>query len=128
MSDLLTASKKISDSDLRNGTREWLYFRQASAATVANLAEAERLTGKVEAHEQKPFFMPSSRERSRQTRINKHTRKKSSTWQSPKLTKQSRLYLPPALLLTASNLYATMGSRPIDFGSGRGYRPRQSYR
>ena len=56
MFDLLTAVEKITDLELRNGTRQWLYFRQASAAADNNPSEAERLTAKVEAHEQRAFL------------------------------------------------------------------------
>jgi len=108
MSDLLAAVEKISDSDLRNGARQWLYFRQSSAAAGGNLAEAERLIGKVEMHEQQAFLYaklakallakPESQTHAREIldlAINE-------------ANKAETTVRAARVLLTASNLYATI--------------------
>jgi hypothetical protein len=55
---LLRAADKISESNLRDGLVEWIYFRQSQeAARRKQFEAAERLAVKLKGHEQRAFVM-----------------------------------------------------------------------
>jgi hypothetical protein len=57
LTSVVQAIDKVTDSDLRAQVFEWLYFHRATAAIEAKqFDEAERLTAKVEGHEQRGFL------------------------------------------------------------------------
>lgn len=57
LASVIEAIDKVSDSDLRAHLLEWLYFQRATfAVKEKQFDEAERLTAKVEGHEQRAFL------------------------------------------------------------------------
>src|SRR5205085_10997120 len=57
LASVLESIEQISDSSLHDYLLEWLYFQRATTAVKnKQLDEAERLTAKVEGHEQRAFL------------------------------------------------------------------------
>jgi hypothetical protein len=57
LADVIQAIDKISDSNLRAQFLEWLYFHRATTAVKdKQFEEAEKLTSRVEGHEQRAFL------------------------------------------------------------------------
>jgi len=107
MANLLAAVEKISDVDPRNGSRQWLYFRQASeGAAGPDFADAEKLAAKVEAHEQRAFLYGKiAKTLLAKPESQTHAREVLDEAVS-EVNKAGMTIAAARVLLTASNLYA----------------------
>jgi hypothetical protein len=109
LDEVMRTADKISDSTLRGGLVEWLYFSRArAAATGKRFDEAERLASKVEGREQRAFLRTEIAKGLLNTSDTQtHTREVLDE-AITEANKAGMTIFAARTLLTASNLYANI--------------------